>query len=44
MDFAMHYTEEQEKFRQEVQAWIKENAPENRKPLKPTVSPVSWSL
>ena len=34
MDFAMHYTEEQEKFRKEVQEWIKKNAPENmRSPI-----------
>ena len=31
MDFAMHYTEEQEKFRQEVLAWIKKNVPEKMK-------------
>ncbi len=29
MDFAMHYTEEQENFRHEVQAWIKRNVPDN---------------
>ncbi len=34
MDFAMHYTEEQEKFRQEVQEWIKKNVPDNmRSPI-----------
>ena len=29
MDFAIAYTEEQQRFRQEVQAWIEENVPEN---------------
>jgi len=29
MDFAIPYTEEQEKFRMEVRAWLDENSPEN---------------
>ena len=34
MDFAMPYTEEQERFRQEVQAWLEENIPEEmREPI-----------
>jgi len=31
MDFAIEYTEEQQRFRQEVRAWIEENVPENMK-------------
>ena len=31
MDFATHYTEEQEQFRKEVQSWIKENIPEDKR-------------
>ena len=31
MDFAMHYTEQQESFRHEVQDWIKKNVPANMK-------------
>ena len=29
MDFVYHYTEEQERFRQEVRAWLDENVPDN---------------
>ena len=36
MDFALPYTEEQERFRQEVRAWLDENALESmRQPLDP---------
>jgi alkylation response protein AidB-like acyl-CoA dehydrogenase len=31
MDFALHYTEEQELFRQDVRAWLEENIPGNMK-------------
>ena len=31
MDFAVPYTEEQERFRKEVQAWLEENIPEDMK-------------
>ena len=36
MDFAMPYTEEQERFRQEVRSWLVENVPEDMKePVDP---------
>ena len=36
MDFAMHYTEEQERFRTEVRTWLKENIPaEMTRPVDP---------
>jgi len=31
MDFAVAYTDEQQRFREEVQAWVAENVPENMK-------------
>ena len=31
MDFEHHYTPEQERFRQEIRAWLEENIPENMK-------------
>ena len=31
MDFALPYTEEQEKFRQEVRTWLTENVPSDLK-------------
>ena len=31
MDFALAYTEEQERFRNEVRGWIKENVPVERR-------------
>ncbi len=38
MDFAMQYTEQQERFRQEVRTWIEENIPERMKaPIDPEV-------
>ena len=36
MDFALPYTEEQEKFREEVRTWLKENVPSD---LKDPVDP-----
>jgi len=38
MDFATHYTEEQEAFRQEVRKWIDDNIPEDkRRPIDPEI-------
>ena len=38
MDFATHYTEEQEQFRAEVRAWLEENIPEDKRaPIDPEV-------
>ncbi len=31
MDFTMPYTDEQERFRKEVRAWLEENVPEKMK-------------
>ena len=40
MDFGVHYTEDQQKFRKEVQAWIKANVPDNmRAPLDERTEP-----
>ena len=41
MDFALPYTEEQEKFRQEVRTWLKENVPSD---LKDPVDPREFNL
>ena len=36
MDFTLPYTEEQERFRQEVRAWMEQNIPEEmKKPIDP---------
>lgn len=38
MDFATHYTEEQERFRGEVRTWLEENIPEEKRaPVDPEV-------
>ncbi len=41
MDFALPYTEEQEKFREEVRTWLKENVPSD---LKDPVDPREFNL
>ena len=41
MEFSLPYTEEQERFRQEVQSWLKENVSGD---LKDPVDPRDWSL
>ena len=39
MDFELHYTGEQEEFRQEVQEWLKANLPDDMEPLVDPTNP-----
>ena len=47
MDFELHYTGEQEEFRQEVQEWLKASLPEDMEPLvdpaNPTPEQYKWA-